>query len=165
MRAWIDKTGGDAKSVKWIEIPNSAAGAALAEHRIEATSLNEPQLSAALSNETVRVLAPSYSAISNHFAFTVFFAQPSWAAAHADVVKRFVRATYDAAQYTNAHHAETAAMMAEITKIPVAVISKMARTNASTSSDPALIQPAIDVAAKYDSIAHAFPAKEIYFSS
>jgi NitT/TauT family transport system substrate-binding protein len=164
MRAWIDKTGGDAQSIKWIEIPNSAAAAAVAEHRTEATSLNEPQLSAALSSAAVRILAPSYSAISDHFAFTVFFAQPSSVTANAGAVKRFVAATYDAAKYTNAHHAETAALMADVTKIPVSVISKMARTNAATTSDPALIQPAIDAAAKYGNIAHAFPAKEIYAS-
>jgi hypothetical protein len=62
------------------------------------------------------------------------------------VVKRFVAATYDAARYTSARHAETAAMMADMTKIP------------------ALIQPAIDAAAKYGSIAHALPAKELHFS-
>ena len=164
MRAWIDKTGGDAKTVKWVEIPNAAAGAALAEHRVEATSLNEPQLSAAVGTGTVRILAPSYSAISDHFAFTVFFAQPAWAAAHSAALKKFVGVTYDAAKYANAHHAETAAMMADITKIPIATISKMARTNAATSSDPVLIQPAIDLAAKYGNIASPFPAKDIFFN-
>lgn len=163
--AWIDKTGGDAKSTKWIELPNSAAGQALAEHRVEATSLNEPQLSAAVATGKVRVLAPSYSAISDHFAFTVFFAQPDWAAKHADAIKRFNRVTYAAATYTNGHHAETAQMMADITKIDVAIFSKMARTNAATSGDPGLIQPAIDAAAKYGYITRSFPAKEAYFAT
>jgi NitT/TauT family transport system substrate-binding protein len=165
MTAWIDKTGGDAKTTKWIELPNSAAGQALAEHRVEATSLNEPQLSAAVATGKVRVLAPCYSAISDHFAFTVFFAQPDWAAKHADAIKRWNRVTYTAAAYTNAHHAETAAMMADVSKIDVAIFSKMARVNGSTSGDPALIQPAIDAAAKYGYITRAFPAKEAYFGA
>jgi NitT/TauT family transport system substrate-binding protein len=164
MRAWIDKTGGDSKTVKWIELPNSAAGAALADHRVDATSLNEPQLSAAIETGKVRVLAPCYSSISDHFVFTVFFAQPDWAAKHADAIKKYVRVTYEAATYTNAHHAETAAMMADITKIPVETFTKMARVNGATSGDPALIQPAIDLAAKYNYISRAFPAKEAYFS-
>jgi NitT/TauT family transport system substrate-binding protein len=165
MTAWIDKTGGDAKTTKWIELPNAAAGAALAEHRVEATSLNEPQLSAALDTGKVRVLAPCYSAISDHFAFTVFFAQPDWAAKNADVIKRWVRVTYAATAYTNAHHAETAQMMSDVTKIPVAIFTKMARTNGATSGDPALIQPAINAAAKYGYITRAFPAKEAYFGT
>ena len=163
MSAWIDKTGGDSKSTKWIELPNAAAGAALADHRVEATSLNEPQLTAALETGKVRVLAPCYSAISDHFVFTVYFAQPDWAAKHADTIKKLVRVTYDAAAYTNAHHAETAAMMADVTKIPLETITKMARVNGSTSGDPALIQPAINMAAKYNFIPRAFPAKEAYF--
>ncbi len=164
MSAWIDKTGGDSKSLKWIELPNSAAGAALAEHRVVATCLNEPQLSAALETGKVRILAPCYSAIGDHFAFTVYFAQPEWAAKHADAIKKWVRVTYDAAAYTNEHHAETAAMMADVTKIPLSIIEKMARVNGSTSSDPALIQPCINMAAKYNNIAHAFPAKDLYFN-
>ncbi|HVA28211.1 MAG TPA: ABC transporter substrate-binding protein, partial [Candidatus Baltobacteraceae bacterium] len=149
MNAWIDKTGGDSKTLKWIELPNSAAGAALAEHRVEATCLNEPQLSAAVETGKVRVLAPCYIAISEHFVFTIYFAQPEWAAKHPDAIKKWVRVTYGAAAYTNTHHAETAAMMADVTKIPEAIIAKMARVNGSTSGDPALIQPCIDMAAKY----------------
>lgn len=165
MTAWIDKTGGDAKTIKWIELPNSAAGAALADHRVDATSLNEPQLSAALDTGKVRVLAPCYSAIGEHFTITVFFAQPDWAAKNSDVVKRWVRATYAAAAYTNGHHAETAQMMSDVTKIPVAIFTKMARVGAATSGDPALIQPAINIAAKYGYITRAFPAKEAYFGT
>jgi NitT/TauT family transport system substrate-binding protein len=163
MSVWIDKTGGDAKTTKWIEIPNSAAGAALAQHRIDATSLNEPQLSAALATGTVRVLAPCYSAIADHFAFTAYFAQPDWAAKNADAVKRWARTTYQAATYTNVHHAETVAMMADATKISAATIASMQRVSAATAGDPSLIQPAIDVAAKYGYISRAFPAKDAYF--
>jgi NitT/TauT family transport system substrate-binding protein len=164
MKTWIDKNGGDAKSVKFIEIPNSAAGAALAEHRIEATCLNEPQLSAATETGKVRILAPSYSAIGEHFVFTVYFAQPSWAAQHKDAIAKWQRVTYDAARYTNAHHAETVSMMADVTKIPEATIAKMARTAHAISGDPGLIQVAIDAAAKYNFIERSFPAKEAYFS-
>jgi NitT/TauT family transport system substrate-binding protein len=164
MTAWIDKTGGDSKTIKWIEIPNSAAGTALAEHRTAATMLQEPQLTAALETGKVRVLAPAYSAISLHMVSGVYFAQPEWAGKHAATIKKWVRVTYDAAAYTNAHHAETAAMMAEVTKIPLEIISKMSRNTAATSSDPSYLQTVIDVAAKYKNISRAFPAKEAYFS-
>jgi len=165
MSSWIDKTGGNSKTIKWIEIPNSAAGAALAEHRIAATMLQEPQLTAVLETGNVRVLAPAYSAISLRFASGVYFAQPDWAAKHADTIKKFTRVTYDAAAYTNAHHAETAAMMADVTKIPLEIISKISRNTSATNSDPGLLQPVIDVAAKYKSIERWFPAKEAYFTA
>lgn len=161
---WVDKNGGDSKTVKWVEIPNSAQAAALLEHRTDFGSLNEPQLSAALEGGKLRVLGDGNSAISEHFVFGLFFAQPDWAAKHADLVKNFVRVTYEAAAYTNAHKAETVPMIAEITKIAPAIVQKMARVAGATTSDPNLIQPAIEVAAKYKYIPRSFPAKEIYFN-
>jgi NitT/TauT family transport system substrate-binding protein len=165
MKAWIDKNGGDAKSVKFVEVPNSVSGDAVAAHRVDGTCINEPQLTAAVSGGKVRVLAPAYSAIAEHFVFTVYFAQPNWANAHKSLVEKFQRVTYDAAKYTNTHHAETVSLMADITKIPEATISKMARTPHATSGDPSLIQAPIDAAAKYGFIEKVFAAKDAYFTS
>lgn len=67
--AWIDKNGGDAKTLKWVEVPNSAAGSALAEHRIDVCNLQEPQLTAATETGRVHVLGVGYSAISERFVF------------------------------------------------------------------------------------------------
>jgi NitT/TauT family transport system substrate-binding protein len=161
--AWIDKNGGDSKTVKWVEVPNTAAAAALLEKRIDVTALNEPQLTAALETGKFRVLAPTYSAIAEHFVFATYFANAQWADANRDAVRRWVRTTYRSAAYTNAHNAETEALVAQYTKIPVETIRKISRGSGSVSSDPALIQPAIDVAAKYNYIPRVFSAKELYF--
>jgi NitT/TauT family transport system substrate-binding protein len=163
MSAWIDKTGGDSKTVKWIEIPNSAAGTALAEHRTAATMLQEPQLTAALATGKVRVLAPAYSAISLKLVSGVYFAQKDWAAKNGDAIKRWLRVTYASAIYTNQHHRETEAMMAEITKIPPDVFGKISRNTAATNTDPSYLQPLIDVAAKYRNIDRWFAAKDAYY--
>jgi NitT/TauT family transport system substrate-binding protein len=160
---WVDKNGGDSKTLKWVEIPNSASGASLAEHRTDVTMLNEPQLSAAIESGKARVLAPGLDAIAPRFSLTIYFAQSDWAAKHADVVRKWVRTTYEAATYTNGHHAETMAMMSDVTKIPIEVFRKMSRVPHSTTSDPSMLQPVIDVAAKYKNISRAFPAKEAYF--
>src|SRR6185312_3111564 len=45
---WVDQHGGDSKSLKFLEIPNSAATAALGEHRIDAYVMLYPPLAAAL---------------------------------------------------------------------------------------------------------------------
>ena len=161
---WVDKNGGDSKSVKWVEIPNSAAAAALLEHRTDIGSLNEPHLSAALDGGKLRVLGDGNSAIAERFVFGLYFAQPDWAAKHADAVKKWVRVTYEAGAYTNAHKAETVPLMSEITKISPAIFQKMVRVDAATTSDPSLIQPAIEVAARYKYIPRSFPAKDVYFT-
>lgn len=163
--AWVDKNGGDSTKIKWVEIPNSAEAAALIEHRVDCCSLNQPQLAAALETGKVRVLAPAMNAIGEHFAIAVYFAQAEWAKQHPEAVRRFARVTYEAATYTNVHPAQTAPMMAQVTKISLETLQKIARAPHATTSDPALIQPVIDAAAKYKNIPRAFVAKDAYFSS
>ena len=110
------------------------------------------------------MLAPAYSAIAPRFVFTLYFANSDWAAKHPAAVKKWVKTTYEAAQWTNAHKAETAPMIAEITKIPMETIKKINRVNGATSGDPSLIQPAIDAAFKYKNITETFRAKDAYFN-
>ena len=162
MQAWIDQNGGNSKSIKWIEIPNSTAGTAVGDHRCEATMLQEPQLAGALETGKVRIYAPAYSAIADHFSTALYFVNADWGASHKPTVKKFLTATYKGATMTNGHPGDTAAMMSDVTKIPLAVYQKMARPNASTKSDPALVQPMINVAAKYGMISRGFSANDIF---
>jgi NitT/TauT family transport system substrate-binding protein len=162
MNAWVDKTGGDSKTLKWIEIPNTAAAVAVAEHRIAAVQLNEPFLSAAIDSKRVRALAKFLGAISPSFASTLYMSHPDWANKNKAVVERFVRVTYETGAYTNAHPAETAPIIAQRTKMTLDTLKKVTRAHAATTSDPALLQPNIDVAAKYGQLSRTFPAKELF---
>ena len=53
---WVDKNGGDSRTMKFVEIPGSASAAALAEHRVDITTLSEPYLAVALESGKVRSL-------------------------------------------------------------------------------------------------------------
>jgi NitT/TauT family transport system substrate-binding protein len=161
--AWIDKNGGDSRALNWVEVPGSATTAALAQHRIDVSALNEPLLTASVSSGAVRVLAPAMSAVAERFAIPVYFANAEWAAKHPDAVKAFARITYEAAAYTNSHQAETAAMMSRVTKIPPDTFAKIARAPGATTSDPGLLQPLIDAAARYKNLPRLFAAREVYF--
>jgi NitT/TauT family transport system substrate-binding protein len=46
--AWIDQNGGDSKSVKYVEVPDSSAIAAVVQGRIDAASIAEPFLDQAV---------------------------------------------------------------------------------------------------------------------
>lgn len=161
--AWVDQNGGDSKTLKFVEIPNSVAADAIAAHRIDGAALQAPELAEALATGKVKALCEPYSAVSTHFAFGVYFANKDWAAAHPQAVRDFTRITYQAAAYTNTHHAETAVLMSQFTKVPLDVFQKMPRVDGATSSDPALLQPFVDAAAKYKLISSSFPAKDLYF--
>ena len=161
---WVDKSGGDSKTLKWVEVPGSSADAAVAAHRVVASYANEPQLSAALETGQIRMLTPPVlDAIAPLYTVAVYFARPDWAKNNVRIVERFIRTTYEAAAFTNTHSNATMSMISEITKIALPTIQKMARIPSATTSDPAMLQSTIDVAAKYGSILRTFPAKEMYF--
>jgi hypothetical protein len=54
-------------------------------------------------------------------------------------------------------------MISEFTKLPPDVLGKIAYPTVPSSLSPALIQPVIDLAAKYQAIPATFPASEIIF--
>jgi NitT/TauT family transport system substrate-binding protein len=164
MMTWIDRNGGDSRTVKWVEVPGSAAAEAVGDHRVDFALIQEPQLSAALAAGKVRVLADAYAAVSNRWVTSTYVARTDWAPQHADALRRFVRVTYQSAAYTNPRKAETIPIMAEVTKISPSVYAKLTRGDGATTSDPSLLQPIIDMAARYKVLSRSFPAKEMYWS-
>jgi NitT/TauT family transport system substrate-binding protein len=159
--AWLDKNGGDSKSVKFVEIPNSSLEATLTEKRADAAVMTYPFLADAIDSHTVKAIGPAYTAIANSFLITAWFVSTDWATKHPDAVKTFIDVTDRSAAYTNVHHAETAPLVAEATKIPLAVITTMPRVTAGTTLHLADIQPLIDSSAKYKLIPQAFPARDL----
>jgi NitT/TauT family transport system substrate-binding protein len=159
--AWMDKNGGDGKSLHFVELPQSAAIAAITEHRVDGTVLHYPQVQEALDGGKIRAMAPVYSGIAPFFVFAAYFTSTNYARAHPDIVRKFVQTIYRAAAYTNKHHAETVQMMAEVTKVQPDVVARMNRVDGATSLNPRDIQPTIDAAAKYKLISRAFPASEM----
>lgn len=163
-RAWVDKNGGDSRTMKFLEIPNVALEAAISQHRIDAAMLQSPVLDASLEAGTTRTIGYAYGAIAPLFMGTGLVARRDWADQHADALRRFNRVMVEATNYVMSHPAETAPYVAEYTKITLENTTKMHRTVNGTTLDPALIQPVIDTAARYGTIPRAFPAREIIWT-
>jgi NitT/TauT family transport system substrate-binding protein len=159
--AWIDAHGGDSTTLRFIELPQSAAGDALVAGRIDGTTLLGAQLQNIMESGKVRALGPSFGAIAPHFLFSAWFVTSAYATQHTDVVAKFARIVTEASAYTNAHHAQTAPLIAEFTAIPIATINKMTRAICGDAVRTADIQPFIDAAAKYRFIEHTFPASDL----
>ena len=66
-KQWMDKNGGDSKSVKWIEIPDTSVVPALQAGRFEAASISEPALGDAVHGGDMRSLASVFDAIGKRF--------------------------------------------------------------------------------------------------
>jgi NitT/TauT family transport system substrate-binding protein len=161
VKAWVDKNRGDWRSLKFVEIPNSALEVALVQHRIDAADIQPPQLDLSLAAGTTKTLGDGHAAIASAFYLGAYVARRDWATAHLDALRRFNRVLAQATAYVNTHPAETLPLVAELTKIDIAANLKMRRTLNATSVDPRLIQPLIDAAAKYEHIPRSFPAREL----
>jgi len=163
IEAWVDANGGDASTLKFVELPNSASGPAVAEHRVDAAGMQQPWLAGAMEAGQVRVLGLQMDAVGPGFYISGWFTTTDFAAKNAGAVHAFIRVTLETAAFANAHRAETAPLLAEVAKIPLEVVQKMPRTTMGTTVSPAGVQPLIDVCVKYKLIPRRFPASELIY--
>ncbi len=160
MQAWVDQNGGDSKTLHFFELPASAAGAALAQGRMDAALLSNPQLAAALANGA-RQIAHVYDAIARQFSLGVWVAMQSYVEKNHALVERFSRVVAEAGAYARAHPEATVADEAAYTKTDPAVIAHMQRQRMGTTVSASDIQPVIDALAKYKLIDKPFSATEL----
>ncbi len=162
-RAWIDKNGGDATQVKFLEMPFTAMVDALLGGRVDAAEIGEPVLAVATAKN--HLLAYPMNAVASEFLFGVWFAGTAWVKAHADLVAKFTAAIHTTAVWANnpANQTRSGAILAQYTKIPEPVIATMTRARYGDALTTNLIQPVINTAAHYLNFP-AFPAQELLYT-
>lgn len=163
MQGWIDQHGGDSKTVKFVELPSAAAPDALAAGRVDAATLGNPILTEALGSGKCRLFAHPFDAIAPHFIFAAYFCTADFAEKNRETVLRFRRTLLQSAAYADKHPSETVGVVAKFTGISPGVIASMTRTLAGTSLDPKLVQPLIDIAARYKAIPAPFEARTLIY--
>jgi NitT/TauT family transport system substrate-binding protein len=160
MAKYVDDAGGDWKALHFVEVPLTAALAAVEQGRIGLGETAYPPLQAALESGKVRGL-PACNSLPSPFPFTVWFVTKTFSTAHPDIVKTFARVVAQSAAYTRSHQDETAPMLSEFSKLPLEVIQHMPRVVNSTAVSTSGLQKLIDIAAKYGFVPRSFPAGEI----
>ena len=156
--AWIDKNGGDASSVKYVEVPPSASLEALQQGRIFAVALQDPQLSAAAPY--VRKLGRAYEAVAKTYVLAAWFAMDAWLAKNVAVGRRVADALEQAGQWAMANPVEAATIFEKYTKVHLG----RAREQFTPALDPAMFQPIFDSATKYKILPKSLNANEILWS-
>jgi NitT/TauT family transport system substrate-binding protein len=163
VRAWTDRHGGDAKTVKFVEVPFSAMGGALEAGRVDAAMPVEPFVSA--DRATARVLGNPLDGLNARFMIVGWLATDSWLAAHPDVAAKFAGAIAKAAVWANSHEKESAAILVANSKLDPATAATMARAVYGTQLEPSLIQPVIDAAVKYGIIDKPIAASDLMWTA
>jgi NitT/TauT family transport system substrate-binding protein len=156
---WIDKNGGDSKSVHFVELPNSEMAAALKQGRIEAAMLAEPVLSQV--KDQVDVLGDAFGAVGGRYTQAVFVASKPWATANPDVAHRFVQAMVETARWANTHHADTAKIIAPMIGVDPASMASQPRSVYGDVLTAPLLQPVLDTAYHYGQLKTPMDAKQI----
>ena len=96
-RAWIDQTGGDSTTIKFLEFPQNAVGAAIAAGKVAGGTINQPDLQVALATREVRVAAWPMDAIGPSIMYSVWFSTLAYAQSHWPAIAAFANATREAA--------------------------------------------------------------------
>jgi NitT/TauT family transport system substrate-binding protein len=147
-RNWIDKHGGNDKTVHYVSnIGFTDIVGALNGGQVDAAEMSEP-IKTEIAPLTSFVAA-TFDDIAPKFVIGVFLARKSWVAAHPALAKRFTLAMSEAARWANTHHAQTAQILARRYHTPPGVIATMVRATYPEHLTAALIQPVVDVAARF----------------
>ena len=157
-RVWIDQNGGDSSTIKYVEIPFPSMAAALEAHRVDAVSTADPYMAA--TAKVGRFLSYGLDGVGKHFIIASWFATPQWVKANSDVSNRFAAVMRDTAIWANRNPAKVDAILAKRTGMDAALVATMTRTHFAEQMTPALVQPLIDAAAKYNGFP-TFPSQEI----
>jgi NitT/TauT family transport system substrate-binding protein len=154
---WIDAHGGDSSTVKFVELPQGAMGDAVATGRVDAATISEPALGAAIEAGKVRNLGYAYGTLGKRVMISGIFSTEEWATKHPEAVKRLQEAGNAAAAWAVKNPEAAAAILLKYTKIS---IPRVYEYHAKTL-DPKLIQPVLDGALRYKFLRAPMDAREI----
>jgi NitT/TauT family transport system substrate-binding protein len=161
--AWMDKNGGDPKTVKWIEGPIRSEASMVEAGRVDFAAITEPFVTAALDDGNSRILGYIGPEVSRLLVEGGFFCTADYAKMHPDAVKKFRSALMDAGRWANAHQADANAILLKYTKgTPTPDAHRAVFLN---TFKPADIQPLIDATAKYGGLKASFPAGDFVLAN
>ena len=116
-----------------------------------------------MRSKSARLLAESYSAVAPSFLISAWCAKTSYVQSNAAVVTQFNNAMRESATWANAHHAASGAILASATKMNLATVAAMTRSEYALRVTAESVQPSINVAAKYGGL-ETFDARELVWS-
>ena len=159
--AWIDKHGGDSHSAHWFELTSSEMAPAIAVGRLDAAVIVEPAYTGI--RDQVKTIGLPYEAVNGGkpFQTTGVIGNKTWVDQNPDLAKRVTQVMLHTADWANKNPAEEATLLAQLTKIDAAKIASIPRITYATKNDSGLVQPVIDVIARYGFIPKSFPAADL----
>jgi NitT/TauT family transport system substrate-binding protein len=164
VNAALEKHGVDPSKVEFIEVPITAALAALESGRVDAITVPEPFATLALDAGHRSLLRPVIDAAPD-FIVAAYFTADEYTARHEDVVDRFVRAVTRSLRYAARHPEQVREVISTYTEIPPEVARRMTLPDFSRPKDYSTLQMNIDLAVKYGFIDRKPKLSELLYES
>jgi NitT/TauT family transport system substrate-binding protein len=162
VQGWVDRNGGNAKAVRFVEVPTGAVVAELEQGALQAATANEPWLTAAIEAGD-RVIYMDKNPIAPAFMLSGWVVTRDWLTRNPGTAAKLIAAMRETAVWANHNRDLSAPILAKYAKIPLEKIARFHRGTFGESFNLGLIQPVIDAAATYGAIPRGFPAAEIVY--
>ena len=159
--AWIDKNGGDAAKVKFVEVPFPQMEAALSAGRVAAASTHEPFVTASTGKGVTRVLAHNWGDVVPRFLIASWFASEKWLQTNKAAAQSFTRGVNQGVDAINADVQGTRSLMVKWTGLSAEMVNKVALPVFEKGIAEKDVQVTIDLSYKYKLIPRAFKAREV----
>lgn len=163
LEAWMSQGGSDISKVKLVEVTFSAMGQALESGRIDGAVMTEPAMTVSIGANGVKILADLDKVVANVYVNSCWFAMHDFAQKNPEAMRRFQVAIYGAQKWANAHHAESAAILAKYSKMDLDLVRRMNRSTFAEQLRVPDIQTFLDFAAKYGLIAKPVSAASLVY--
>lgn len=158
MLEWARRSGADPSKIRMVELSFTQMPAALARGDVVAAVAVEPFLSS--GQLPLRILASIYNALAP-FYLGVWFTTKDWLTNNPATARKLVAAIYDTARWANTHQNETAELVAKYAKYNLDDVKRSTRTEYATSLDPALMDPVLDSAYRFNAISKPLRARDL----
>jgi ABC-type nitrate/sulfonate/bicarbonate transport system substrate-binding protein len=90
-----------------------------------------------------------FEVLSGAFYVNVYAASRDWIGKNGPLARRLTQALFDCAKYANTHRGETAEIESRTTKLQPEIVRTMARNVFATAFDPKMLDPVLDIGARY----------------
>jgi len=164
VRAWVDATGGDSSTLRFVEIPNSSVPAAISAGRIDAGTTDVLTLRSKGSGE-LREVTNVYDAIAPKFLTGVWYAKTPWVEQHHDLTRTFITVFQRYSAWANSHPVDEVRFYSKQSGLSISDLQSVPRAVFEPTVTLEALQPIIDVAYRYGAIKRRFSANDLLSSA
>ena len=161
-QAWIDAGGGDAKTLKFVELPLPQMAQAVDAGSVGAAFAGEPFFTIA-RDHGLKVIVLKPSAPAPTYMASAWFAAETWINANRETASAVSDALREGATWVDANHAAAATLLETTLKLPENSLHNLYLPAyfSDRAADLTLIQPLLDAAVKYGALARPLRAEEL----